>query len=189
MAQAMDLAEGFKAMGKLEAQLIKADRIDHPVIVTKITDEKIRQQKIRSFERIMSSKRENEVFKARFRILAACSDVTGMVKSFNPKTWWSARPQDKEGENLVYQAQFHIEDASRYGHGNLSQLLLYTHAGHCPDFFQGIAPSEIRESRDKLNSVQAIIDKLTKFGVFVEAAVERTPEGHLLLRDTVVQDF
>ncbi len=111
-----------------------------------------------------------------------------MVRVFNPKTWFSAAPQGNKDENLVFQTKFYVEDASCVGKNHVTSLLLYTHAGYGEDFFQGIKPEEVVSGK-KVKAVHEIVDKLTKFNVWAEAAVEKTPSGHLLLKDTIVKKF
>ena len=135
LAQEMELVEGYKALTQLDASTLKAAKFEHPVIATEITDEKLKNKKISNFDRIAACKKEGEIFKARFRILAACNDVSGMVKTFNQKTWYAGRAHDaKDYQQLVYQTQFYIEDA-RNSKNKLNTLLLYSHAGHGLDFF------------------------------------------------------
>ena len=150
----MNLEESYKAVGVLDSSLWQAQRVEHPLIATMITDEKVRQQRISSFDKIASCTREDAVFKARFRILAACNDVPSMVKSFNNKTWFSGRAQEaKEGQNIIYQTQFYVEDSSSgAGKNKVNTLLLFSHAGHGHDFFQGITPEEVQSGK-KLKQV------------------------------------
>ena len=136
MAQDLELDDGYKSLAELDLSTLKSGKFEHPVIATEITDEKLKSLKISSFDRIASNTKENEVFKARFRILAACNDINGMVKEFNPKTWFCGRSQNaaKNNQSFVYQTQFYVEDA-RNSQNKLNTLLLYSHAGHGLEFF------------------------------------------------------
>ena len=87
---------------------------------------------------------------------------------------------------MIFQTKFYIEDALSTGENRLNELLLYSHAGLGAEFFQGIAPEEVQSGK-KLKQVQDMVDRLTKFNVWVEAAVQKTPCGHFLLRDTTVK--
>ncbi len=71
LAQEINLEESFKAVKILDAKLFKAARVEHPVIATEITDEKLKQRRISTFDQILACKKANEVFRVRFRFLAS----------------------------------------------------------------------------------------------------------------------
>ena len=56
-------------------------------------------------------------------------------------------------------------------------------------FFRGIKPEDLLKKKDVQERVAGAIDNLLKFNVWLEAAIEITDEGYLLMSSTQLNEY
>lgn len=56
-------------------------------------------------------------------------------------------------------------------------------------FFRGVKPEDLLKKKDAMEKVKDVINNLTKYNVWVEAAVEVLENGYLAIKDTQVNEY
>ncbi len=86
LATDMKLDDTQKITADLDAKLLKAARVEHPVIATSITDDKLAKKSLVTFDHVNACKGV-ETYRVRFRLVDATSTtVKGMLKSYDAKS-------------------------------------------------------------------------------------------------------
>nr|AAU43901.1 alpha telomere binding protein [Uroleptus sp. WJC-2003] len=112
------------------------------------------------------------------------SDVKEWVKSYDKKTKKSAsiKGAAAKGDNLIYQVQLLVKDASTQLNNNTYRVLLYTHDGLGANFFP-VKADNLYKNNDARKKLEEYSDLLTKFNSWVDAVVERR-NGFYFIKDT-----
>lgn len=125
-----------------------------------------------------------DTFRTQFQITKIePSDVKEWVKSYDKKTKKAASLKGAaKGDNLIYQVQFLVRDASTGSSNNVYRVLLYTHEGLGANFFP-VKTDNLHKNNDARKKLEEYAELLTKFNSHVEAVVERR-NGFYFIKDT-----
>jgi len=111
------------------------------------------------------------------------ADVREWVKSYDKKTKKAASLKGAaKGENLIFQVQLLVKDASTQLNNNTYRILLYTHDGLGANFFP-VKADNLHKNNEARKKLEEYADQLTRFNSFVDAVVERR-NGFYFIKDT-----
>ncbi len=181
----------------MDIALMKQERIMHPVILSTITEKDMKYAPVTSFEQIIADDgkngrgRDKNKYRVRFSIDALQNNKAGEnIKLFNADTEATKDNTVKapaKGFKRVFQMQLYAKDPS-VEHNQYVKLLYYTHGmdeKKATELF-GVSPNEVTASKEEAATLENKLKKLQNFNVWLDAVVERTPSGFLMLRDTAL---
>lgn len=195
---ARDLHVDYSVLNrKMDQALLKQDRIMHPVIMSYITEKDMKYAPVTTFDQIIAEDgksgrgKERNKYRVRFSLDAVQANKSAeMVKLYNADTKATKENNAKavpKGFKRIFQTQMFVRDAS-IDSNQFVKLLFYSHDMNeekAKEVF-GVSPDDLSASKDEAAKIDAKLKKLQQFNVWVDAVVERSPAGYLMLRDTTI---
>ena len=167
----------------------------NPVIASHITNKAVASQRIHTFEDLFKDEtlEKGKLYRTRFSVEGILpEDPTNMIKIQNKKTNVAREPKGalKKDERYVLYFQMYANDITNHLSNQFVRVVVAEPSDDkAASFFPGITCENLVNKKEAREKVQVALRNMSKFNVWLEAAIEITENGYFVIKQTQLNAY